>query len=130
ISSGGDTILVDDPLNMYFSWTNLPAFETGDTVYVFVTLTNDSEFDQELVLLHHGARSRFNKGRKRLFDNGLGVDLIAGDNVYSGVFLARLIRGRMRHAFVDVIDWGTLFDAEGAVNTKLLGVPYMIRRLP
>ena len=130
ISSGGDTILIDDPLNMYFSWTNLPAFEPGDTVYVYVTLTNESVFDQELVLLHHGARSRFNKGRKRLFDNGMNVDLVAGDNIYSGVFLARLVRGRMRHGFVDVIDWGTLFDAEGDINTKLLGVPYMIRKLP
>ncbi|MCH7495887.1 MAG: hypothetical protein IH825_07350, partial [Candidatus Marinimicrobia bacterium] len=48
ISSGGDTILIDDPLNTFFSWTNLPAFEPGDTVYVYVTLTNESEFDQEL----------------------------------------------------------------------------------
>ena len=130
ISSGGDTMIVDDPLNMFFSWTNLPAFEPGDTVMVYVTLTNSIVFDQELVLLHHGARSRLNKGRKRLFDNGKRVDLIAGDNIYSGVFRARLIRGRMRHGFVVVIDWGTLFSAEGAVNTKLLGVPYMIRRLP
>ena len=130
ISSGGDSIFIDDPLNTFYSWTNLPAFEPGDTVNVFVRLTNSSEFDQELVLLHHGARSRLNKGRKRLFDNGTNVDLILGDNIYSGAFLARLIRGRMRHGFVDVIDWGTLFDAGGDVNTKLLGVPYMIRRLP
>lgn len=130
ISTGGDTITITDPLDTFFNWRELPAFEPGDTVTVFLTLTNSSSFDAEMVLMHHGARSRMDKGRKRLFDDGTHGDETADDNVYTGNFLSRAVRGRMRNGFIDAIDWGTVFDPDGEVNTRVMGLPYMIRRMP
>ena len=130
ISTAGDSLVITDPLNTFFNWRELPEFEPGDTVTVFLTLTNSSKFDAEMVLMHHGARSRIDKGRKRLFDDGTHGDEVADDNVYTGDFRSRAIRGRMRNGFIDAIDWGTIFDPSGEVNTKVMGLPYMIRRMP
>ncbi len=130
ISESGDSLVITDPLNTFFNWRELPEFEPGDTVTVFLTLTNSSKFDAEMVLMHHGARSRIDKGRKRLFDDGTHSDEVADDNVYTGTFLSRATRGRMRNGFIDAIDWGTIFDPSGEVNTKVMGLPYMIRRMP
>ena len=130
ISTSGDTLKITDPLHTFIDWRELPAFEPGDTVTVFLTLTNSSSFDAELVLMHHGARSSIDKGRKRLFDDGTHSDEVADDNVYTGTFLSRATRGRMRNGFIDAIDWGTVFDPKGDVNTKVMGLPYMIRRMP
>jgi len=127
ISQSGDSLIITDPLNTFYSWTDLPEFEPGDSVNVFLSLTNSSIYNDELVLLHHGARSRFDKGRKQLLDDGTGVDEVADDNTYSNSFLSRETRGRMRHGFVDAIDWGTVFDIEGPVNMKVWGMPYNIR---
>ena len=129
ISESGDSLVITDPLNTYFNWRELPEFEPGDTVTVFLTLTNSSRFDAEMVLMHHGVRSRIDKGRKRLFDDGTHSDEVADDNVYTGTFLSRATRGRMRNGFIDAIDWGTIFDPTGEVNTKVMGLPYMIRRM-
>ena len=130
ISANGDSLVITDPLNSFFDWRELPAFEPGDTVTVYVTLTNSSSFEAEMVLMHHGARSRIDKGRKRLFDDGTHSDEVADDNVYTGTFLSRATRGRMRNGFIDAIDWGTIFDPTGEVNTRVMGLPYMIRRMP
>ena len=130
ISESGDSLVITDPLNTFFNWRELPEFEPGDTVTVFLTLTNSSSFDAEMVLMHHGARSRIDKGRKRLFDDGTHSDEVADDNVYTGTFLSRATRGRMRNGFIDAIDWGTIFDPTGEVNTKVMGLSYMIRRMP
>ena len=130
ISESGDSLVITDPLNTFFNWRELPEFEPGDTVTVFLTLTNSSSFDAEMVLMHHGARSRIDKGRKRLFDDGTHSNEVADDNVYTGTFLSRATRGRMRNGFIDAIDWGTIFDPSGEVNTKVMGLPYMIRRMP
>ena len=130
ISESGDSLVITDPLNTFFNWRELPEFEPGDTVTVFLTLTNSSKFDAEMVLMHHGARSRIDKGRKRLFDDGTHSNEVADDNVYTGTFLSRATRGRMRNGFIDAIDWGTIFDPSGEVNTKVMGLPYMIRRMP
>ena len=130
IATNGDSLVITDPLNSFFNWRELPAFEPGDTVTVFLTLTNSSSFDAQMVLMHHGARSRIDKGRKRLFDDGTHADEVADDNVYTGTFLSRAVRGRMRHGFIDAIDWGTVFDPTGEVNTRVMGLPYMIRRMP
>jgi len=130
ISTNGDSLVITDPLNSFFDWRELPAFEPGDTVTVYVTLTNSSSFDAEMVLMHHGARSRIDKGRKRLFDDGTHTDEVGDDNVYTGTFLSRATRGRMRNGFIDAIDWGTIFDPTGEVNTRVMGLPYMIRRMP
>ena len=130
ISESGDSLVITDPLNTFINWRELPEFEPGDTVTVLLTLTNSSSFDAEMVLMHHGARSRIDKGRKRLFDDGTHSDEVADDNVYTGTFLSRATRGRMRNGFIDAIDWGTIFDPTGEVNTKVMGLPYMIRRMP
>ena len=130
IATNGDSLVITDPLNSFFNWRELPAFEPGDTVTVFLTLTNSSSFDAQMVLMHHGARSRIDKGRKRLFDDGTHADEVADDNVYTGTFLSRATRGRMRHGFIDAIDWGKVFDPTGEVNTRVMGLPYMIRRMP
>ena len=127
ISQSGDSLIITDPLNTYYSWTDLPEFEPGDSVNVFLSLTNSSDFDDELVLLHHGARSRLDKGRKQLHDDGIGVDEVADDNIYSNTFLSRSTRGRMRHGFVDALDWGTVFVTDEPVNMKVWGMPYHIR---
>jgi len=127
ISESGDSLIITDPLNTFYSWIDLPAFEPGDSVNVFLSLTNSSAFDDELVLLHHGARSRFDKGRRQLHDDGTGVDEVADDNIYSNSFPTRSTRGRMRHGFVDALDWGTVFDLDGPVNMKVWGMPYNIR---
>lgn len=127
ISLSGDSLIITDPLNTFYSWTDLPEFEPGDTVNVFLSLTNSSVYNNELVLLHHSARSRFDKGRRRLRDDGIGVDEVADDNTYSNSFLSRSSRGRMRHGFVDALDWGTVFDLDGPVNMKVWGMPYNIR---
>ncbi len=127
ISLSGDSLVITDPFNTFYSWTDLPDFEPGDTVNVFLSLSNSSAYEDELVLLHHGARSRLDKGRRQLLDDGTGIDAVPDDNTYSNSFRSRETRGRMRHGFVDAIDWGTVFDIDGPVNMKVWGIPYQIR---
>lgn len=127
ISGRGEKLSFSDPLNTFLKRKDLPVFKVGDTVKVFVKVENTSGFG-EGVMLHHGARHRFQKARGRLNDVGIYPDKAAGDGIYSGFWVVRRpSRRHIFHAFIDAMDHGTIFNSDAPFNSLVWGFPYVVR---
>lgn len=129
----GTTLTITDPLSYFMSReTGLPEFTRGDSVKVFVKLTNTNDFPPapgETVLLRYGMDHQFHRARKRLNDEGIYPDAVAGDGTYSGMYRVHPPHGfhRLHHAGVDIIDHGTIYDSEAPYNSVAWSLPYLVK---
>lgn len=126
----GTTLTITNPLSYFMSRnTGLPEYNRGDSVKVFVKLSNTNEFPPapgETVLLRHGMDHRFHRVRKPLHDDGVYPDVAAGDGIYSGVYRIGPRHG-IHHAGIDTIDNGTIYDNVAPYNALAWSLPYHVR---
>jgi len=105
-AEGLDTTITD-PL-AFHRLRRVLRFERDDSVTVTATtLRND-----DVVVIQH-------RDRKLRFHNN-------GDNTYTGVFRAGILLG-LRHAGVNAVSHGTLFDDEAAYDSQAWILPYIVR---
>jgi len=132
-NSDGTTLTITDPLSYFMTReTGLPEFSRGDSVKVFVKLTNTNEFPPapgETALLRYGMDHQFHRARKRLNDEGIYPDAVAGDGTYSGLYRIHHPRWghRLHHAGVDIIDNGTIYDDVAPYDAVAWSLPYMVK---
>jgi len=132
-NSDGTTLTITDPLSYFMNReTGVPEFRRGDSVKVFVKLTNTNEFPPapgETALLRYGMDHQFHRARKRLNDEGIYPDAVAGDGTYSGLYRVHGPRWahRLHHAGVDIIDNGTIYDDVAPYDAVAWSLPYMVR---
>lgn len=133
--SGGLSVVYTDPLQTMLSVPDdILLFTPGETVTVQVKLSNSTlnpvdplgNGSTETVLLHYGV-NRQHHARKRL--EYAGVDPVTGDQVYQGSWTIGQQPFRLRHAVVDAIDNGTIFDDDNAAypyNATTWSAPYRV----
>ncbi|MFQ5706196.1 MAG: hypothetical protein ACE5HO_02035 [bacterium] len=122
-------IVITDPLNTFMNrHEGIPTLSRGDTIKVFVTLTNTNEFPPEpgeTVTLRH-RMNRFRHSRKVFNDSGEYPDETANDGVFSAFFVIGHRMG-IHHAALDVIDNGTIFDDTAPYDAVIWASPYKVR---
>lgn len=136
-NSQGDSIVFTEPLHTFLNIPeDIPTFSPGEMVTIKVTLENltASPFPDpngsgatETVLLHYGV-NRHHHARKR-FDF-VGTDPVTGFNVYEGTWQIGQQPFRVRHAIVDAIDNGTIYDNDPNAfpyNSATWSSPYRVR---
>nr|NIT55471.1 hypothetical protein [Fodinibius sp.]NIY24055.1 hypothetical protein [Fodinibius sp.] len=85
-----------------------------------------SDGASETVLLHYG-RNRYHHARKRF--TFMGTDPVTGYNVYEGFWHVGQQPFRVRHAIVDAIDNGTIYDNDKNLypyNSTTWSAPYRV----
>lgn len=126
-----EDIVVADPLEYFFNREQgIPTFSPGDTVKVFVNLSNSNSYEPkpgETVLLRYKMDHRILRARRTLNDDGLYPDAHPGDGVYSGYWVIGHRRA-LFHAAVDIFDNGTLYDDSEPYNSVFWSMPYRVRR--
>ena len=129
VPPNSDAIVVTSPLDYFMDRDEgIPTFSQGDTVKVFVTLSNSNHYPPPpgtTVLLHYRCNHRFERARRPFNDAGLYPDVVAGDGIYSGYWIVRRPKG-VFHAVIDVIDNGTIFDDVAPYNSVSWGTPYKV----
>ncbi len=124
---GQEPLVITDPLEHWMDrHQGLPVFAQGDTVKVYVTLTNSNHYPPEpgtTVLVHFGVDRGWQRGRRPLNDEGLYPDMVAGDGVFSGSWVVRHGHG-LRHLVIDAIDNGTIYDDRAPYNAVCWGMVY------
>lgn len=133
--SGGVSVVYTNPLHTMLSVPDdILLFSPGETVTVQVKLSNSTlnpvdplgNGSTETVLLHYGV-NRQHHARKRF--EYAGVDPVSGDQVYQGSWTTGQQPFRLRHAVVDAIDNGTIFDDDAATypyNSTTWSAPYRV----
>lgn len=133
-NSAGDSIVFANPLETWLTVPDdIPTFHRGEMVTIRVMLENNTpnpligpDGASETVLLHYG-RNRSHHDRKRF--TFVGADPVSGYNVYEGIFHVGQQPFRVRHAIVDAIDNGTIFDDDASVypyNSTTWSAPYRV----
>lgn len=133
--SGGVSVVYTNPLHTMLSVPDdILLFSPGETVTVQVKLSNSTlnpvdplgNGSTETVLLHYGV-NRQHHARKRF--EYVGVDPVTGDQVYEGSWTIGQQPFRLRHAVVDAIDNGTIFDDDATTypyNSTTWSAPYRV----
>lgn len=133
-NSAGNSIVFTNPLETFLTIPDdIPTFSTGETVTISVKLKNMSsnpfiglDGATETVLLHFG-RNRFHHSRKRL--TYVDTDPTTGNSIYEGSWQIGQQPYRIRHAIVDAIDNGTIFDDDEIAypyNSTTWCAPYRV----
>jgi hypothetical protein len=135
-NSTGDSIVFTDPLNTFLNIPDdIPTFAAGEVVTMKVLLENrtpnpvldpNGSGATETVLLHFGC-NRHHRARKS-FDF-TGTDPNTGYNVYEGTWQIGQQPFRIRHAVVDAIDNGTIYDNDPVAfpyNSTTWSSPYRV----
>ncbi|MGQ9560256.1 MAG: choice-of-anchor X domain-containing protein [Candidatus Oleimicrobiaceae bacterium] len=126
-ASGQEPLVITDPLEYWRDrHQGLPVFAQGDTVKVYVALTNSNHYPPEpgtTVLVHFGVDRWWQRGRRPLNDNGVYPDMAAGDGVFSGSWVVGHGHG-LRHLVIDAIDNGTIYDDRAPYNAVCWGMVY------
>lgn len=123
-------LVVTAPLDCLMPKEAIPTVSTGDTVKVYVTLSNTNENPPEpgeTVLLRYRTDHRCRRARRAFNDEGIYPDEVAGDGIYSGFWVVHQHRG-IYHAYFDVIDNGTLYDDTLPYNSAVWGTPYRVKK--
>jgi len=124
-------------LDTFIPRDELPEFPAWQPLRVEVTVTNAGpEFPYrsgEGVSLHYGLGPG-QKGRRIINDAGVGADLTASDNVFTGLWLVhgpgrnpqnnQPYQRRLFCGFADVLDFGTLFAEDETVHSVFWALPY------
>jgi len=122
-------LVVTAPLDYFMPKEEIPTVSPGDTVKVFLTLSNTEENPPEpgeTVLLRYRTDHRCRRARRTFNDEGIYPDEVAGDGIYSGFWVVHQHRG-IYHAYFDVIDNGTIYDDTLPYNSAVWGTPYVVK---
>ena len=124
--------------NLFLDRDNLPTFDAFQHLMVKISTVNngpeyalDSSGVGEWVMNRYG-RSQYHRGRRKLNDNGNGVDNITNDNIHSGLWrvhgpgMGR--ESRVFRSFFTIIDLATIFTEDGGYNSYTLSIPYKVTR--
>lgn len=128
IASNGNSWTITNPMDFFTTIEEIPTFQPKDSIKVYVTLQNTNDFPEKpgsTVLLRYRNDRGMHRARKSLHDDGIAPDEVAGDGVYSGMWIIGDRRG-VFHAFVDVIDNGTLYDDAAPYDSRAWGIPYKV----
>lgn len=129
----GESIVITNPNEFFFS-RNLGGGNRKDMPYLNrnsrVTLTMEitsSYNDEDFVMLTYGANFRGLYRIKRRLELVSSTAVTGGFlRVYSGEFWSGNLPGHF-HAVVDLTPRGVLFDDAAPVESKVWGLPYMVR---
>ena len=132
----GDFIVFTDPLNTFLNLPDdIPTFSIGELITIKVLLENTTSNPvldpngsgaTETALLHFGC-NRHHRARKR-FDF-VGTDPNTGYNMYKGTWHVGQQPFRIRHAIIDAIDNGTIYDNDPNAfpyNSTTWSTPYRV----
>lgn len=133
-NSVGDSIVFTNPLETFLTVPeDIPTFSTGDMVTIRVKLENTTlnpfvgqDGATETLLLHYGT-NRHHHARKRF--TYMGTDPASGYSVYEGFWQIGQQPFRVRHAIVDAIDNGTIYDNDENAypyNSTTWSSPYRV----
>ena len=120
----GPVTLLDlsDPLSTYLNRESVVTVGAGQELTIYATAnTSDPAYAVIHPFVYRGGRLH----RAPLHDDGIAPDILAGDGVYSGLFAAPQ-RAGLYHAAVDLLDWETMFDSEGAYDAGGWSIPYRV----
>lgn len=132
--SSGDSIVFTNPLETFLTVPDdIPTFDQGEMVMIRIKLENGTpnpvigqDGATETLLLHYG-RNIHNHARKRF--TFVGTDPSTGYNVYEGSWQVGPQPFRLRHAIVDAIDNGTIYDDDASTypyNSATWSSPYRV----
>jgi len=133
-NSTDDSIVFTNPLETFLTIPDdIPTYNTGQMVTIRVKLENTTsnpfigqDGATETLLLHYG-RNRHHHGRKRF--TYMGTDPATGYSVYEGFWQVGQQPFRVRHAIVDAIDNGTIYDDDEITypyNSATWCAPYRV----
>ncbi len=128
IASNSQSWTITNPMDFFTTIAEIPTFQPKDSIKVYVTLQNTNDFPEKpgsTVLLRYRNDRGMHRARKAFHDDGVYPDEAAGDGIYSGMWIIGHRRG-VFHAFVDVIDNGTLYDDTAPYNSRAWGIPYAV----
>ena len=124
--------------DLYMDRETLPTFTSFNHVIVKVVVENtgpeysiDSSGVGEWAMVRYG-RSAAQRGRRRLNDAGIGIDINSNDNIHTGLW--RLHgpgmgqNSRVFRSFFSTIDLATLFTEDGGYNSLTWSFPYRSQR--
>ena len=132
------SLSLDDIYDLYINRETLPTFSSFNSIIVKVNIENsgpeyaiDTTGVGEWVTIRYGL-SATQRGRRRLNDLGLGVDLNSNDNVHSGGWRVHGPglgqNSRVFRSFISVVDLATLFTEDGGYNSVTWSFPYQSQR--
>lgn len=130
-------VMEGDVLNNWITGDDVPSFAGRQPVKIEVTVTNSDDpnpypFKSGEGVNFHRGRHRNLKARRPMNDEGIFEDAVAGDNIFTQVWLVhgpgmghqhRAFRG-----FFSVIDFATIFDSDEDVNVAVWAMPYKVER--
>lgn len=126
------TLEAQDFFTRFFSRDSLPIFEPTQQSAVFITVSNAGPEDPllggERVVIRHGRRF-MSFTRQRIRDDGEGIDEIADDNIYSGVWHTRTkptLANRPSQIFIEVKDIASMLIDTAGIHTQFVGLPYRL----
>lgn len=133
-NSVGDSIVFTNPLETFLTIPDdIPTYATGEMISIRVKLENSTpnpiigpDGATETLLLHYG-RNRHHHGRKRFAY--VGTDPATGYSLYEGFWQIGQQPFRVRHAIVDAIDNGTIYDDDEITypyNSTTWCAPYRV----
>jgi len=129
VVSNGQSWTITNPMDFFTTIDEIPTFQPKDSVKVYVTLQNTNNFAEKpgaTVLLRYRSDRGMHRARKAFHDDGINPDEVAGDGIYSGMWIVGHRRG-IFHAFVDVLDNGTIYDDAAPYDSRAWGIPYAVR---
>lgn len=121
--SSGDAIIweADSPNTLFDVPEEIPILTSGTLVKVEADVYN-SKTDLEpatFVYLHRPG------GRDLMYDNGLSGDSVAGDGIFTMIYMIGPDPGK-HFAAVDVIDSETFLNKDTDYNSTAWGMPYLV----
>lgn len=133
-NSSGDSIVFTNPLETFLTVPgDIPTFNQGEMVLIRVKLENATpnpvigqDGATETLLLHYG-RNIHNHARKRF--TFVGTDPATGYSIYEGNWQVGQQPFRVRHAIVDAIDNGTIYESDPNAypyNSTTWSSPYRV----
>ena len=128
IASNGHSWTITNPMDFFTNIEEIPTFQPKDSIEVYVTLQNTNDWAEKpgvTALLRYRNDRGMHRARKSFHDDGIAPDKVAGDGIYSGMWIIGHRRG-VFHAFVDVIDNGTLYDDTAPYDSRAWGIPYAV----
>ncbi len=121
----GQNLVINDPLNTFLNWENMPQFKIGDSLEVQISVTNGNN-SGTTVLAQYRMRPRFGKMFTRLFDDGNPPDATADDGIFTGGWSMSRLPG-MRHSVIEVLDNTLLTDPTAEYGAVFWSLPYLVR---
>ena len=124
--------------DLFLDRDDLPTFDAFQHIMLKIAVENngpeyalDSVGVGEWVINRYG-RSRYQRGRRKLNDKGIGLDEFLNDNIHAGLWRVHGPglgqESRIFRSFFSIIDLATIFTEDGGYNCYTLSIPYKVTR--